>query len=228
MAQFDDDDELARLKKWWADNGRGLITGVLLGILIVAGWYGWNWYQDRQARQAAALYEQVNAALARDKLTAGALDAIKRLKNEYTGTPYAVASAMALGRYRVKNGDKGKASTQFAWAVKHAQNAGMRDLARARKARALWHEGQLEKALGVLRSDEPAPGFASLYAEIKGDILLAQGKQQRAHAAYEKALAKRSRYAPKGQLKTKLQLTASTEVPADDHAEADSASTSAS
>lgn len=232
MAQFDDNDELARLKQWWANNGRGLIAGVALGCLIVAGWYGWNWYQARQARQAATLYEQVSVALKRDKLTAGAQDAIKRLKSDYTGTPYAVAAAMALGHYRVKNGvknnDEGKASSQFAWAAKHARNDGMHDLARAREARALWHEGKAEKALKVLQSNKPAPGFASLYAEIEGDILLAQGKRQRAHAAYEKALAKRSRYAPTRQLKAKLQLTTPAEASAAAHTETGSTSTSAS
>ncbi|NNC22740.1 tetratricopeptide repeat protein [Salinisphaera sp. USBA-960] len=207
MAEFDEEDELTRFKRWWANNGRGLILGVVLGLLIVGGWYTWNWYQDRQARYAASLYGKVTQALDKQKMTAGAKQAIKDLKNDYGATPYATAAAMALGRFEVSQGNSNKAKEQFAWAVKNAPNAGMRSLARTRQVRMVWNEGKADKALKLLRSSEPAPGFASLYAEIRGDILVAKHQRSDAHAAYKKALAERSHHVPKRRLQAKVRST---------------------
>ncbi len=208
MAEFDEEDELTKLKQWWANNGRGLMIGVTLGLLVVAGWYAWHWYQNRQAKQAAQLYSQVSQAFGQKKLSAGAEEAIKSLKNDYTSTPYATSAALALGRYRLKHGDNDKAITQFAWAVKHAPNAGIRALARARQARAIWNSGHADKALALLRNAQPAPGFTSLYDEIEGDILVSEHKRSDAHAAYKKALATRTRYERKHRLQAKLKSTA--------------------
>lgn len=224
MAEFDDSDELARFKNWWSNNGRSLIVGVVVGLVIVAGWYGWGWYQDRQARQAAQLYGQVSQALGQEKLSAGATEAIDKLKADYPKTPYTTSAVMTLGRYRLVHGASDQAAEQFGWVVEYAGDAGLRSLARARQARAIWNQGQSDKALALLEDHDSTPGFASLYAEIKGDILLAQDKKEPAHSAYETARAKRSSYAPTAQLEAKLNSTASTQTGAD----ADSTSASSS
>ena len=65
----------------------------------------------------------------------------------------------------------------------------MRDLARLRLAAVLLEEKAYEEAQKQLSRD-PGEPFVPRYAELKGDILAAQGKPEEARAAYQKALAK--------------------------------------
>ena len=37
-----DDDQLGELKDWWQRNGKPLVTGALLALVVVAGWQLWH------------------------------------------------------------------------------------------------------------------------------------------------------------------------------------------
>ena len=62
-------------------------------------------------------------------------------------------------------------------------------MARFRLAQALLDDKQYDDALRMLdaKTDE---AFAGIYADLRGDILLAAGKHDEARAAYQTALAK--------------------------------------
>ena len=65
MSEYlDEEEQIARLKSWWDENG----TSVLVGIgIAVAGIVGWNWYgshtedQMHAGARAYAAYEQARA-----------------------------------------------------------------------------------------------------------------------------------------------------------------------
>ena len=64
---LDDEEQLARMKSWWDENGKSTIAAVILGV---AGAIGWNWYGDYSVdqRQAqTALLTNYQAAEAADK-----------------------------------------------------------------------------------------------------------------------------------------------------------------
>jgi predicted negative regulator of RcsB-dependent stress response len=86
-------------------------------------------------------------------------------------------------------GDRKNARLQLAWAAEHAKDAGLRDLARLRLAAVLLDDKEYDAALKQL-TPEPAAPFAARYADLRGDILAAQGKPKDAAAAYDTALAK--------------------------------------
>ena len=55
--------ELEALKKWWGENGRTVVIGVLLGL---GGVFGWTTYQQRLEANAEALsiiYQQIIEAV---------------------------------------------------------------------------------------------------------------------------------------------------------------------
>ena len=53
------------LRTWWRDNWRWIIGGVVLGLALLAGWRYWNAYEERQAGDAARMYDSVRSALDR-------------------------------------------------------------------------------------------------------------------------------------------------------------------
>ena len=75
------------------------------------------------------------------------------------------------------------------WVIKHADEEGLKNVARLNLANALLDEKSYDEALTLL--DTPHPdSFAGLYTELKGDVLNAQGKTEAARAAYQQVLDK--------------------------------------
>jgi predicted negative regulator of RcsB-dependent stress response len=207
MAEFDDNEEMQRFRAWWSKNGTALALGVLIAALVVAGWYGWQWYTDRQDTQAAGLYAKVEYGIANDKVTGGVKNLVAKLKDDYSGTPYAGAAALTMGAYQVNQNHLDKAAAELDWAMHNADGKAIRQVATVRKARILWAQGKTQDALQLLEHDHPSE-FDALYAELAGDIHTAQGDQKAAHKAYKKALAALPSDASKGVLQQKLRESA--------------------
>ena len=98
-------------------------------------------------------------------------------------------AALTSARMQFDAGDLKTARAQLQWVAEKARDKDLRDLGRLRLAHVLFDDKALDEALKLL-GEEPVPAFAARFAELKGDILLAQGKQAEARAAYKEALAK--------------------------------------
>lgn len=190
MAVYDheEQEQLDELKAWWRQYGN-LVTGALLVLAVgMAGWQGWNWWQREQSLQASALYALVErAAEARDAKRVR--DAAGELISNYARTRYAVMAALLSARMQIEAGDMQTARAQLDWAQGHANDSDLRDLARLRLAEVLLEEKTYDEALQTL-SAEPAAPFMPRYAEVKGDVLVAQGKIEEAGKSYQLALDK--------------------------------------
>jgi predicted negative regulator of RcsB-dependent stress response len=105
-------------------------------------------------------------------------------------------AALAAAKASFATGELEAARKNLQWAVENARDKEMRDVARLRLAGILLDEKKYDEAL-TLVSGEHMPSYAPFYADLRGDILTAQGKPQEARAAYELALEKldaRSQY----------------------------------
>lgn len=182
-----DDERVEEIKKWWKENGKSLVVGVVLGLSILFGWKAWKDYRVTQGMNASAVYAQLSAALnqGNDKLAQGQLDDL--VKN-YSSTPYAVMASMAVAKHKVDKKDLAGARTHLQWAHDHAGDDETRHLARLRLARVILALGDAAAALQLV-SNVNAGEFASSYEELKGDIYIKQGKTAEAYAAYKKAQA---------------------------------------
>jgi len=190
MAAYDleEQEQLDELKTWWKMHGN-LVTSIALAVaLVAAAWQGWNWWQRKQSAEASALFAAVQQAVAAQDAKRSR-DLSGELIGKYSGTDYAGMAALLSARTLADSGDVKTASAQLAWAAENAKDVALRDLARLRYAAALADEKDYEGALKQLAT-EPATSFGPRYAELKGDILGAQGKLAEAKAAYESALAK--------------------------------------
>ena len=190
MAAYDleEQEQIDELKTWWKQYGN-LVTNILLAVaLAAAGWQGWNWWQRQQAAQASAVFAGLqNAAMQRDVKRVRELAG--ELVDKYSTTHYAGMGAMLAARIQVDAGEPKNARVQLAWAADKAKDPGLRDLARLRLATLMLDDKEYDEALKQLTA-EPMASFAPRFAELRGDILAAQGKAPEARAAYEGALAK--------------------------------------
>ena len=181
-------EQVDQLKDFWKQYGNLVMSVLLAATVSMAGWQGWNWWQRSQAAQAAAVYGALERAAATHDAKK-ARDATGELIDKYSMSSYAGMAALLSARMQVEAGDLKTAKLQLGWAQENARDRGLRDLARLRLAAVLLDEKAYDEALKQLAS-EPAASFATRYAELRGDILAAQGKVGEAKNAYQAALAK--------------------------------------
>ena len=189
MAAFDleEQEQISQIKGWWEQYGT-LVTGLAVAVALASvGWQGWQWYQGKQSAEASALYGVLQKA-ASEKNAQKAREAAGTLLEKYNGTAYADMAALLSAKVQADAGDLKNARVPLAWAATKANDPALRELARLRLATVLFDDKAYDEALAQLQ----APTDESLvarFADLKGDILLAQGKREEAKAAYNAVVA---------------------------------------
>jgi len=179
-------EQLDELKAWWRDYGRLVLLGVLLGALVIAAFQGWRYYRHSQSLAAVALYEQLEQAeRAGDRKKVR--DIAGNIVAQYASTPYAGFAALSAARASFEAGDLAEAKARLTWVIENARRDELRDVARLRLAGVLLDEKGYDEALKLLEA-KPAESMTALYADLRGDVLLAQGKHADARNAYQLAL----------------------------------------
>ena len=204
MAAYDleEQEQLAEIKAWWKQYGN-LVTGIVIAASIgVLAWQGWNWYQRNQAAQASAVYSVLQrAVLERDtqktKVAAG------ELVEKFGSTVYAQLGALTAAKALYESGDLKSAQAQLNWVADNGKDE-IKDLGRLRLAAVLLDEKSYDEALKALSASHGA-GFDGRFAELRGDVLTAQGKKAEAAAAYKLVLVKLDEGAKDGKTKNSLQ-----------------------
>lgn len=190
MATYDleEQEQLDELKTWWKMYGNLVTAVVVVAALGVSGWVGWNKWQRSQSEQASLIFSAVQAAAAQQDAKR-ARELAGELIDKFSGSAYAGLAALLSAKAQAEGGDAKSAQAQLAWAIDNAKDDGVRDLARLRLAALLLDEKNYDEATKRLAA-EPAPAFTPRFNELRGDVLIAQGKMPEARAAYEAALAK--------------------------------------
>jgi predicted negative regulator of RcsB-dependent stress response len=182
-----DDEKAEAIKQWWRDNGRTVVFAAFISALAVFAGRYWIVYQKQMSEQAAQTYHQVLNFLS-DQETAEADSYTQKLLSDFSGTPYSVFAALDMASVSVANGDKATAKTYLQWVAENAELTGHKQLAVLRLANLLVSEGLYDEALAKIEESDSA-AFASLFAELKGDIFVQQVKLDEAKIAYLAAIA---------------------------------------
>ena len=184
-----DEEKVEAIRKWWKENGTTLITGVLLGLAVLFGAKAWFAYQHKQADQASGVYIQVMNALASNNAQA-ATEAGEVLTTKYSSSTYAVLATMALAKFKLEQGQDKAAQAELQWALKHADQEGIKQIVRLRLARVMLAQKDYQGAAGILGEMKQDPGaFKAEYDEVRGDLAMAQNDPDAARKAYDQALA---------------------------------------
>jgi predicted negative regulator of RcsB-dependent stress response len=108
------------------------------------------------------------------------------LRNKYAGTVQAAQAGLLLAKNSVEAGDPVVAKEALVWVANQAGDDGLKALAKLRLAGVLLDQKAHDEAFQQLSGDVP-PEFHALFADRKGDVLVAQGKRSEAIEEYLKA-----------------------------------------
>ncbi len=189
MATYDleEQEKIDEIKTWWKQYGNRLINLLLAIVLVAAAWQAWNWYQRRQSGEASIIYSVLQqAAQAKDVARINATSG--ELLEKFPNSSYAPLGALISAKAMLEAGDAKAAKLQLAWVSTHGKDE-VRDLARLRLAAILLDEKAYDEALKSLDGSVSA-GFGARFADIRGDVLLTQGKKTEAISAYQAALTR--------------------------------------
>ena len=201
-----DDEQLVAVKDWWQRNGKPLVTGGLLALIVVLGWQAWQKYQSNQSQGASALYQQLleTALTPSGEADAGRVAEIAgKLKSDFGGTPYAQYGSLFVAKVAVDTGKLDDAAAELKGVADKPASPTLGEIARQRLARVLAAQNKPEDALKLL-DGEADKAFLASREELRGDLLVQLGRTDDAHAAYVKAKAALSEEAAVGGLQMKL------------------------
>ena len=186
MLDLEEQEKVDALKSWWDDHRVSVIAIFVAGLAAYGGFTGWNAWKARQAEQAAqqfAAFEKAAGSGDADKVLAAA----KVIEEAVPGSPFSARAALTCSQRLQAAGKTADAQTQLRWVIDHARETQLQTIARLRLSGLLADAQKYPEALELLDSGTD-PAFASMVADRKGDILLAQGKTADARTSYQAAL----------------------------------------
>jgi predicted negative regulator of RcsB-dependent stress response len=179
-------EQIDDLKAWWKQYGNVITFGIVLACLIIAGVQAYRWWTGTKAAEASVLYSAVSDA-ARKNDAAKAKEAMTQLADKFGGTAYAARAALVNARQLFDSGDKAGAKVQLEWTIANASEDELKAIARFRLAEIQLDDKQYDEALKTLDAKVPA-SFKGVFADLRGDALVAAGRAADARAAYQEAV----------------------------------------
>jgi predicted negative regulator of RcsB-dependent stress response len=182
---LEEQEQLDELKHFWREYGNLITWGLIVVFGAIAAWNGWNYWQNRQAVQASAMYDEVErAAIGGD--TERVQRAFSDMKDRFGGTTFAQQAGLLTAAVLQDKGKADGAKAALAWVADKSSDEGYQSVARLRLASVLMEAKQYDDALKQLSAAFPRE-FEALAADRRGDIYNLQGKKAEAKAEYEKA-----------------------------------------
>lgn len=185
---LEEQEQLDQIKHFWRTWGN-LISWVLIAVLgSYAAWNGYQYWQRTQATKAAALYDEVERAVAAADI--GRVErSLADMKDKFGSTQFAQQSALLAAKALYAQGKTEAARDALSWVANGASDKAYRDIARLRLAALQLDAKAYDEALKQLTL-EFSPEMSGLAADLRGDVLQAKGQNAEAIAAYQQAWQK--------------------------------------
>jgi predicted negative regulator of RcsB-dependent stress response len=188
MYDLQEQEQIDALKAWWKENRRTVILTAIVFVVAMAGVQAWRYYQQSQTQQAAELYGALQQ-LVPENNAKKIREATATLIDKFSSTAYAPRAALISAKVNYQSGDLQRAKAQLQWVIDHAAEDELQDTARLRLAGILLDEKNYAEGLRLLEAKH-SPAYDAFYLDLKGDVLLAQGKPAEARGAYQAAFDK--------------------------------------
>nr|WP_154210731.1 MULTISPECIES: YfgM family protein [Pseudomonadota] len=172
------------MRNFFANNGKALAIGVVIGIAALGGWRYWSSHQDDTAKTVSAQYQQLTSAMQAGKPET--LEAVNRFASENSNT-YGALAAMDLAKQYVDAGQLDKAATLLQNGLKDTKDANLQAVINLRLARIQLQQNQADAALKTLDGVK-GDGWTAIVADIRGEALLTKGDKQGARDAWSKGV----------------------------------------
>ena len=183
-----EEEQAEAVKKWWKENGISVLAGVAIGISLLMGWRWWQNYTEQQAQLASMTYENMLSYLQQKKVAQAEEIAGLLLKN-HSNSSYAILAELHLAHQDLIDGDIESSHARLQWVIE--QNSSLSQLthiARLRKAKLFLSQDKISEAKSLVEAVPATGKFQAAYAELRGDIAVAEGQTEVARSAYREAL----------------------------------------
>ncbi|EGZ44909.1 YfgM family protein [Neisseria wadsworthii] len=188
-AHLEEQQELENFKHFWKGWGRWIFALLVACSLAYLGLVLYKNYQAGKNEEAAEILSQMASKAQTSKDPKILHVDLLNLQQNY---PKTIAAAQATFMAAAAEFDKGNydaATKHLNWVLKNQKASLVQALAAQRLATVQLQQQKFDEALATLNTpvDE---AFQPVLLELKGDVLVAQGKGKEAVAAYEDALNK--------------------------------------
>jgi predicted negative regulator of RcsB-dependent stress response len=181
-----EEEQVEALRHWWAENGKSVIVGLVVGVSAVVGWMGWKDYKVAHAQEASAMYAQVVEKSAFEPDWAEKVQ--QTLQSDYADTPYADLAALYLAKAFVESAEYEKAATFYQLVLDNDSSIELTHITRLRLARVFKELNKNEQALALLEGVDQGK-FSAMYDDLLGDLYVAKKRPEEAKSAYQKAIS---------------------------------------
>lgn len=182
-----EEEQIEAIKRWWKENGRSIILGLVLGIGGIGGFRFWQSNVDEQAKLGSMHFEEVVALSASDQKEF--IAKVLEVESEHAGKSYADLTAFVAAKKLVKEKDYKSAKEQLEWVIKNSSRESFVHIARIRLVKVMLQLNEAKEALSLIK-DINSTGFESTYAELRGDLHAVLKDYTNAKAEYQVALNK--------------------------------------
>ncbi|QLM07273.1 YfgM family protein [Escherichia fergusonii] len=176
-----ENDQVDAVKRFFAENGKALAVGVILGVGALIGWRYWNSHQVETARSASLAYQ--NAVT---EASAGKPEGIvvaEKFVTENKNT-YGALASLELAQQFVDKNELQKAEAQLQQGLTATSDENLKAVINLRLARVQVQLKQADAALKILDTIK-GEGWAAIVADLRGEALLSKGDKQGARSAWE-------------------------------------------
>ncbi len=191
--QFVEDDDVARAKAFWKENGKSIVAGIAIGLSGIVGFNYWQSYEQYQGESASELYDQIRPGV--DAINA--MTVAEELKEEFSSSVYASLGAFTLAKIFVEEGKPDLAAVELQWVLETTGNSGMRHIARVRLASVYLSMENPQQVLELLDGVD-GESFSSRYHELMGDayaLRASNGDSGKARTEYQQSMEQLPDYA---------------------------------
>ena len=177
-----DNEQVDAVKRFFAENGKALVVGVVLGIGALVGWRYWNGHQVESSMASSLEYQTVTDAVRADQ--PATLSAAEKFAASTKNT-YGALASLELAQKYADNNDLAKAAAQLQQGLANTTDENLQALINARLARVQIQQKQSDAALKTLDSIK-GEGWVAIVADLRGEALLSKGDKQGARDAWSK------------------------------------------
>lgn len=180
-------EQIDAIRTWWQENGRYIISGIVIGVGLLIGWNYWNNQRDQAEIEASALYESLISDVAEVEVEAAEAKATQ-MYDSYDATVYASQARLAMAKLYMNVGRDQDAADELSAMLVQDDGSAMQMVARLRLAKILLYQEKPEEVIDLLQGYRDT-AFAARYDEALGDAYAQQEKFEEAAEAYTAALS---------------------------------------
>lgn len=183
---LDEQEQLNRLKYFWRDYGRYIISFLLVVIIAYGSSELWEYRIEQNTKKAAIIYDKLTQSISNNDIKS-VYKLTQQLGTQYPKTEYTAFANMLAAKISFTAGDLNSTVSYLKWVVANARDKGLVTIAKLRLADVYIDQKNTKQALELMMGKTEAE-FQPLFYEKRGDLYVVMNDKAKAADAYKAAL----------------------------------------